>query len=55
MLTTSLQKGNITEMVMLIWNALSDKAETVVFKEDNQQKYRRPSNGERSNQHNSVR
>ncbi|KAH3721079.1 hypothetical protein DPMN_063994 [Dreissena polymorpha] len=35
MLTTSLQKGNITGMVMLIWNALSDKAETVGFKEDN--------------------
>ncbi|XP_052247274.1 uncharacterized protein LOC127855580 [Dreissena polymorpha] len=34
MLTTSLQKGNLTKMVTLIWNALSDKAETVGFKED---------------------
>ncbi|KAH3721106.1 hypothetical protein DPMN_064022 [Dreissena polymorpha] len=34
MLTTSLRKGNLTNMVTLIWNALSDKAETVGFKED---------------------
>ncbi|KAH3721062.1 uncharacterized protein LOC127855584 [Dreissena polymorpha] len=33
MLTTSLQMGNLTGMVTLIWNALSDKKELVGFKE----------------------
>ncbi|KAH3772690.1 uncharacterized protein LOC127846553 [Dreissena polymorpha] len=33
MLTTSLQMGNLTGMVTLIWNALSDKIELVGFKE----------------------
>ncbi|KAH3849199.1 hypothetical protein DPMN_091595 [Dreissena polymorpha] len=34
MLTTSLKMGKLTKMVTVIWNALSDKPETVQFKED---------------------